>query len=86
MFMGLPVGMMVGSTLAPISSLLFTGTHSIVFGAATVLGGLSAAALSLYNNAVKPNSIKINRKLSLMDQKTALEYIKASLEGGPDAE
>lgn len=86
MLMGIPVGMTVGSTLAPLSSLLFVGSHGIVFGAATILGGLSAAALSLYNNAVKPNSIKINRKLSLIDQKIALEYIKASLEGGPDAE
>ena len=86
MFMGLPVGMALGSQLAPWSTLLFTGTHSIVFGAATILGGLSAAALSLYNNTAKPNSIRINRKLSLMDQKTALEYIKTSLEGGPDAE
>ena len=78
-FMGIPTGAIVGSFLDASFTTLFSGAHGIIFASGAVLGGLSAAAIQMYNNTVNKQGIVINKKLSISDQIAALEYVKNQL-------
>lgn len=78
-FMGIPTGVMVGSTLDASLTTLLPSLHGVVFASSAVLGGLSAAAIQAYNSTVNGASIIVDKKLSIQDQIASLEYIKNEL-------
>lgn len=84
--MGIPMGATLGATLDAGLTTLFSGAHGVVFATGAILGGISAAALSLYNDAVNKNAVVINKKLSLNDRLIALQYMRDKLLGGESAD